>query len=89
MSILGYLSRSSSKRPRQVRHPQRALGAGTATSWLRIAQIVSPLVIGVLLGHIGVAAVCLLLAGMGIVGGITVWLTAVETKGRRLEEISL
>jgi MFS transporter, putative metabolite:H+ symporter len=67
----------------------RALGAGTATSWLRIAQVVSPLVIGVLLGHIGVAAVFLLLAGMGIVGGLTVWLTAVETKGRKLEEISI
>ncbi len=67
----------------------RVLGAGTATSWLRIAQIVSPLVIGVLLGHVGVAAVFLFLAAMGIVGGLTVWLTAVETKGRKLEEISI
>jgi putative MFS transporter len=67
----------------------RALGAGTGMAWLRIAQIVSPLVIGALLGHFGVAAVYLFLAAMGVVGGATVAIAAVETKGRKLEEISI
>jgi MFS transporter, putative metabolite:H+ symporter len=66
----------------------RALGAGTAMAWLRIAQIVSPLVIGMLLGHFGVAAVYTFLAVMGVVGGLTVALGAIETGGRKLEEIS-
>lgn len=67
----------------------RALGAGAAMAWLRIAQVVSPLVIGVLLGHIGVGAVFLFLAVMGLIGGITVAVAAIETKGRVLEEISV
>lgn len=66
----------------------RALGAGTAMAWLRIAQIVSPLVIGTLLDRVGVAAVFLFLAVMGAVGGLTVAIAAVETKGRKLEDIS-
>ena len=67
----------------------RALGAGTAMAWLRIAQVVTPLIIGVLLGHLGVGAVFLFLAAMGTLGGITVAVAAVETRGRSLEEISV
>lgn len=67
----------------------RALGAGTAMAWLRIAQVVSPLVIGALLDHVGAGAVFLFLAAMGAIGGITVAIAAVETKGRSLEEISV
>jgi putative MFS transporter len=67
----------------------RALGAGAAMAWLRIAQVVSPLVIGALLSHIGVGAVFLFLAAMGLIGGLTVAVAAIETKGRILEEISV
>lgn len=67
----------------------RALGAGAAMAWLRIAQVVSPLVIGTLLGHFGVGAVFLFLAAMGLIGGITVTVAAIETSGRILEEISV
>lgn len=66
----------------------RALGAGTAMAWLRIAQIVSPLVIGVLLGNFGPTAVFLFLAVMAATGGITVAVAAIETKGRKLEDLS-
>lgn len=66
----------------------RALGAGTAMAWLRIAQVVSPLVIGALLDRLGVGTVFLFLAAMSAIGGITVAIAAVETKGRSLEEIS-
>jgi putative MFS transporter len=67
----------------------RALGAGTAIAWLRLAQIVSPLLIGALLLHVGVSAVFLFLAAMGAVGGATIAIAAVETNGRKLEEISI
>jgi putative MFS transporter len=66
----------------------RALAAGTAMAWLRIAQIVSPLIIGGLLGHLGATAVFLFLATMGAAGGLTVAVAAVETKGRELEDIA-
>jgi putative MFS transporter len=66
----------------------RALGAGTAMAWLRVAQVVSPLIIGWLLSHFGATSVFLLLAVMGVIGGITVAIAAIETKGQRLEEIS-
>lgn len=67
----------------------RALGAGTAMAWLRIAQIVSPLIIGALLSHVGVIGVFGFLAVAGIIGGITVAVAAIETKGRSLEDISI
>jgi putative MFS transporter len=67
----------------------RALGAGTAMAWLRIAQIVSPLVIGALLDELGAAAVFLFIAATGVIGGLTVAFAAVETKGRKLEDIAV
>jgi putative MFS transporter len=42
----------------------RAFGAGTAMAWLRIAQIVSPLIVGALLGGAGVDGVFLFLTGI-------------------------
>ena len=66
-----------------------ALGAGTAMAWLRVAQIVSPLIIAALLADIGVTAVFLFLAIMCVAGGLTVAFLAVETRGRRLEDISI
>ncbi len=67
----------------------RALGAGTAMAWLRIAQIVSPLVIGVLLGNFGPTSVFLFLAVMAATGGTMVAVAAIETKGRKLEDLSV
>lgn len=66
----------------------RALGAGTAMAWLRIAQIVSPLIIGVLLGSFGPTSVFLFLAVTAAIGGTMVSLAAMETKGQKLEDIS-
>lgn len=66
----------------------RALGAGTAMAWLRIAQIVSPLAIGFLLGNLGPSSVFMFMAAMATIGGVTVAIAAIETKGRTLEELS-
>lgn len=66
----------------------RALGTGVATAWMRIASIVGPLLVGGLLAAFGVRAVFALFSGAAIVGAIVVWLFAIETRGRSLEDIA-
>jgi putative MFS transporter len=65
----------------------RALGVGTATAWLRLASIIGPTVVGMMIGA-GLPTVFL---GFGIVAATAAAITAlfaVETKGRVLEEAS-
>ena len=64
----------------------RATAAGAASSCLRLGAIVGPLVVGWLLTHAGMAAVFLFFGLSGVVGGVTTFLFAIETKGRPLEE---
>jgi putative MFS transporter len=65
----------------------RALGAGSAASWIRVASAVSQLFVGYLLTAAGVQAVYLAFAVAAILGlvGATFML---ETSNRRLEEIA-
>jgi putative MFS transporter len=65
----------------------RALGVGTATAWLRLASIIGPTVVGLMIG----AGLPTVFMGFGIVAAIAAAITAlfaVETKGRVLEEVS-
>jgi MFS transporter, putative metabolite:H+ symporter len=66
----------------------RALGAGTAIAWLRVASIVMPLIVSALLTKASIGAVFLFIAAAATIGGITVALAVIETKGRTLEEIA-
>lgn len=66
----------------------RALGAGVGSSWFRIATIVSPTIIGILLSTTTISAVFLFFAGVGLFGAAVVFFFVIETKGRVLEEIS-
>ena len=65
----------------------RALATSVASAWLRVASIVAPLFIALMLGHSSLPMVFLCF-------GITAWLASlvatltVETKGRVLEEIA-
>jgi putative MFS transporter len=68
--------------------PIRALGAGTASAWLRLASIVGPIIAGAILGQAGVAIVFLFFALVGLAGGAVVFLFAIETRGKILEEIA-
>jgi len=68
--------------------PIRALGAGTASSWLRLASIVGPIIAGAILEQAGVAIVFLFFALVGLAGGAVVFLFAIETRGKILEEIA-
>jgi putative MFS transporter len=66
----------------------RAIAVGTATAWLRLASIIGPIFVGVMVGRGGLGVVFL---GMGIVVGLCAIVLAVfgvETKRRVLEEVS-
>ena len=66
----------------------RALGSGAASSWMRVASIVGPIVVGFILGGAGLPYVFLFFGVSAVVGAFIVFLFAVETKQKILEEIS-
>lgn len=66
----------------------RALGSGTASSWLRIGSIVGPVIVGAILGQAGFGGVFLFFGITGVVGALVVVLFAIETNGKVLEEIA-
>jgi MFS transporter, putative metabolite:H+ symporter len=66
----------------------RALAVGTATAWLRLASIIGPTVVGMMVADSGLKSVFLVFALVALAAAIIVGLFAVETKGRVLEEIS-
>ena len=65
----------------------RALGVGTATAWLRLASIIGPIVVGMMIGS-GLATVFVTFAAVAGIAAVITGLFAVETKGRVLEEAS-
>jgi putative MFS transporter len=66
----------------------RALGTGTASSFLRVAAIVGPTIVGFTLGYANVGVVYLLFGIFSLIGALTIILFAVETRGKILEELS-
>ncbi|MFL6930759.1 MAG: MFS transporter [Xanthobacteraceae bacterium] len=65
----------------------RALAVGTASAWLRLASMIGPTIVGMMLAS-GLGSV---FVSFGIVAAVTALITAlfaVETKGRVLEEVS-
>ena len=66
----------------------RALGSGVASAWLRIASIVGPFIVGLLLATANLGAVFEFFGVTALVGAVAVFLFAIETRGRVLEEIA-
>jgi MFS transporter, putative metabolite:H+ symporter len=66
----------------------RAFATGTASVWGRTATLIMPIAVGFLLASSGVNAIYLVFAFMGFIGLVIVILFALETRGRRLEELS-
>ena len=66
----------------------RATGAGAASAWFRMGAILSPIATAALLAHGSIGAVFGCFAFAALVGAVTVFLFMVETRGRRLEEIT-
>ncbi|MDE2228633.1 MAG: MFS transporter [Alphaproteobacteria bacterium] len=66
----------------------RALGAGTASAWYRIAAIVGPPTVGFILGGVGIGGVFMAFGAAGIFGAAIVLFFAIETRGQILEAIA-
>jgi len=66
----------------------RALASGIASSWFRIASIVGPSTVGLILGTHGIGAVFLTFAVIAVFGATITALFLIETRGRLLEEIA-
>jgi putative MFS transporter len=66
----------------------RALGVGVASAWLRIGAIIGPTLVGWILGSSDLGGVFLMLAIAATIGGFSVLIFAIETRGRILEEIA-
>jgi len=65
----------------------RAVGVGVATAWLRLASMIGPTVVGLMVTG-GLENVFLAFGAVAALAAIITALFAVETKGRVLEEIS-
>ena len=69
--------------------PDRGFASSSASSLSRVASILSPFIFGFLLdGHGGAGAIFAILAGMAVIGLVTMAIGGVETRMRRLEDIS-
>jgi len=66
----------------------RALATGTGTAWVRLASIIGPFVVGMILPTSGLGGVFLMFAIASLVGGVTTIALGMETRGRTLEELS-
>ncbi|WP_310631352.1 MFS transporter [Paraburkholderia sp.] len=66
----------------------RATGAGAASAITRIASVIGPLVIGALLTYLRVEAVFGYFALVSLLGAMVVGVFALETRGRKLDEIA-
>jgi putative MFS transporter len=65
----------------------RALGVGVATAWLRLASMIGPTVVGLMIGG-GLENVFLAFGVIAAIAAVITALFAVETKNRVLEEVS-
>jgi putative MFS transporter len=65
----------------------RAIGVSTATAWLRLASMIGPTAVGMMIGG-GLPKVFLAFGAVAALAAVITALFAVETKGRVLEEIS-
>ncbi|HLI85718.1 MAG TPA: MFS transporter [Bryobacteraceae bacterium] len=65
----------------------RAIGTGLATAWLRLASAVGPSLVGVMVGHGGVALVFLVFAFISLAGAAA-GTAMIETRRRALEALS-
>ncbi|WP_235705477.1 MFS transporter [Acidiphilium iwatense] len=66
----------------------RAIGTSVGTTWLRLGSIASPYLVGLVLPLYGISGVLLMFGVVAVAGAILARSGMIETKQRRLEEIS-
>lgn len=66
----------------------RALGTSVASSWLRVATMLGPVITGFVVARHSVSLAFLMFGGVVIIAGAATLLFGIETKGKVLEEVS-
>lgn len=66
----------------------RAIGVGAGTAWLRIASIISPFIVGNLIGNGGLGTIFLIFGLVSLAAATVTYAFALETAGKSLEELS-
>lgn len=66
----------------------RALGCGIGTAWYRIAVIIAPMMLGLIISKFALQYGFLMYGAVALLGAIVTGLFGTETKGRVLEEVS-
>lgn len=66
----------------------RALGSSIGTAWLRIASIIAPFLLGLIVGIYALKWAFLIFGIIALIASVVSGLFAIETKGKVLEEIS-
>jgi putative MFS transporter len=66
----------------------RAIGTGLGSAWLRLGSSAGPIVVGLIIAGLGIQYVFAVFAFVLLVGASVTALSAVETGGRSLEELS-
>lgn len=66
----------------------RGFGSSTGSGWLRIASIIGPNIVGVVVAQYSLSLMFIIFSCVALAGAICAAAFAVETKGRVLEEIS-
>ena len=65
----------------------RALATALGSAWLRVASVIGPAIVGMLVGH-GTSTVLFIFGVIPVVAAVIVATFAIETAGRTLEEIN-
>jgi putative MFS transporter len=66
----------------------RALGSAVGTAWYRVAVVLAPIFVGLIVTHYSLASAFAMFGSVAAFGAIITSLFAVETRGRVLEEVS-
>ena len=66
----------------------RAIAGSIGSAWQRVAAGIGPIVVGAVLPAFGLAWVLVYFGALALIGGAITFAFALETKGRRLDEIA-
>jgi len=66
----------------------RSIGSGSASAFVRIASILGPAVVGLMLEDVGIGSVFLLFGATSLAAAVIVFFFCVETRGRIAEEVA-
>jgi len=66
----------------------RAIGTGFGSAWLRVGSSIGPLLVSAIVADFGIRWVFAAFAAVALAGGLVTLISAIETRGRVLEDLS-